>query len=150
MVKLFNFFFVLDLMRDPILQEKRQEHVLFQKYALQLMERISGNTKPSSTSREMDASLANIHRANIVAQTKIQFNDRQLLQLIHQHLAGRGMMETANMLQKEGQLTTILPPPGAFTAPPTPSITKNMSAIAANSYNSPLRFMSPVTPRVSF
>jgi len=34
------------LMRDPILQEKRAEHVIFQKYALELLERVSGKTKP--------------------------------------------------------------------------------------------------------
>lgn len=33
------------LMRDPILQEKRADHVTFQKYALQLMERVSGKFK---------------------------------------------------------------------------------------------------------
>lgn len=57
------------LIRDPILQEKRAEHVRFQKYAIELMERISG--KPKST-KQMESSLANIYRANVVAQTKIQ------------------------------------------------------------------------------
>lgn len=52
--------FVADLMRDPILQEKRQEHVSFQKYALELMERLSGKTK--HTGNELEVSLANIHR----------------------------------------------------------------------------------------
>lgn len=47
-------------MRDPILQEKRQEHVSFQKYALELMERLSGKTK--HTGNELEVSLANIHR----------------------------------------------------------------------------------------
>lgn len=50
-------------MRDPILQEKRQEHVSFQKYALQLMERLSGKSK--HTGNDLEVSLANIHRVNI-------------------------------------------------------------------------------------
>lgn len=132
-------------MRAPILQEKRQEHVLFQKYALELMEKVSGNTKHTA-SHEIDASLANIHRANVVAQTKIQFNDKQLLQLIHQHLVGRGLNETAGTLQREAQLNAILPPPGTINVP-TPSIAKNLS-IAGNNF-SPLRYVPPTTPRVS-
>ncbi|PZC70404.1 hypothetical protein B5X24_HaOG216499, partial [Helicoverpa armigera] len=67
------------LMRDPILQEKRQEHVMFQKYALELLERVSGKSKHMGA--EFETSLANIHRANVVAQTRINYNERQLLQL---------------------------------------------------------------------
>uniref|UniRef100_T1GSN6 Uncharacterized protein n=1 Tax=Megaselia scalaris TaxID=36166 RepID=T1GSN6_MEGSC len=67
------------LIRDPILQEKRAEHVLFQKYALELLERIMGKSKSIN---QLDSSLANIHKANVVAQTKIQYNEQQLYQLI--------------------------------------------------------------------
>ncbi|XP_063917957.1 protein mahjong isoform X3 [Zophobas morio] len=91
-----------NLMRDPILQEKRQEHVTFQKYALELLERLSGKTKHRGN--DLEVSLANIHRANVVAQTKILFNDRQLLQLIHQHLITKGYPDTAAMLVKEANL----------------------------------------------
>lgn len=94
------------LMRDPILQEKRTEHVQFQKYALELMERVSGKTK---TSNQLDASLTNIHKANVVAQTKIQFNEQQLHELIHDHLVARGLNETATMLQREAGLSAKAP-----------------------------------------
>lgn len=86
------------LMRDPILQEKRAEHVKFQKYALELIERISGKAL------NMDTSLANIHKANVIAQTRVQFNGKQLLQLIHRHLLEIGLSASANMLLKEGKL----------------------------------------------
>nr|XP_023011599.1 protein mahjong [Leptinotarsa decemlineata] len=95
-----------NLMRDPILQEKRQEHVLFQKYALELLELLSGKGKHTDTN--LEASLANIHRANVVAQTKIQFNDRQLLQLMHQHLVQKGFTETAGVLVKEANLSNAI------------------------------------------
>ncbi|XP_030755161.1 protein mahjong isoform X2 [Sitophilus oryzae] len=98
-----------NLMRDPILQEKRQEHVMFQKYALELLERLSGKTK--YVGNNLEVSLANIHRihkANIVAQTKIQFNDRQLLQLIHHHLVTKGFVDTASMLVKEASLSNAI------------------------------------------
>uniref|UniRef100_A0A0K8V4J0 DDB1-and CUL4-associated factor-like 1 n=1 Tax=Bactrocera latifrons TaxID=174628 RepID=A0A0K8V4J0_BACLA len=93
------------LMRDPILQEKRAEHVLFQKYAIELVERVSGKTKPISN--KMDPSLANIHKANVIAQTKIQYNEQQLYQLIHDHLESKGLLQTAQMLQKEAGLPQV-------------------------------------------
>lgn len=93
------------LMRDPILQEKRAEHVQFQKYALELMERVSGRSKPAMN--EADVSLINIHKANVVAQTKIQFNEQQLNQLIYKHLMARGMQDTASCLIKEAQLKNV-------------------------------------------
>ncbi|KAL3283033.1 hypothetical protein HHI36_006192 [Cryptolaemus montrouzieri] len=95
-----------NLMRDPILQEKRQEHVSFQKYALELLERLSGKTK--HTGADLEISLAKIHRANVVAQTKIQFNEDQLLQLIHQHLIGKGLERTACELVKEANLSNSI------------------------------------------
>uniref|UniRef100_A0A8D8ZHS1 Protein mahjong n=2 Tax=Cacopsylla melanoneura TaxID=428564 RepID=A0A8D8ZHS1_9HEMI len=103
-----------NLMRDPILQDKRQEHVMFQKYGLELMERVSGgkhnkNSTPGggSTSQELEISMANIHRAHIIAQTKIHFNDRQLLQLIHEHFLQHGLPDTAAMLQREANLPPL-------------------------------------------
>lgn len=53
---------IQSLMKDPILQEKRQEHVTFQKYALELMERVSGRTKPTGAEYEM--SLVSLHRVS--------------------------------------------------------------------------------------
>lgn len=46
----------------------------------------------------------------MVAQTKIMYNNRQLFQIIHQHLLKHGLKETANMLQKEANLPAIKPP----------------------------------------
>ncbi|XP_037947089.1 protein mahjong isoform X2 [Teleopsis dalmanni] len=90
------------LMRDPILQEKRAEHVIFQKYALELLERVSGKAKP--TNNQLDPSLANIHKANVIAQTKIQYNEQQLLQLICEHLDSKGLTQSAQALQREAGL----------------------------------------------
>ncbi|KPJ12616.1 DDB1- and CUL4-associated factor-like 1 [Papilio machaon] len=105
------------LMRDPILQEKRQEHVMFQKYALELLERVSGKSKHMGA--EFETSLANIHRANVVAQTRINYNERQLLQLVAAHLAARGLRESAAALQREARLP---PPATAAPAPPPPPV----------------------------
>lgn len=56
-------------MRDPILQEKRQEHVQFQKYALELLELLSGKGKHTGT--DLEASLANIHRVTLPKRCQI-------------------------------------------------------------------------------
>lgn len=114
------------LMRDPILQEKRAEHVQFQKYALELLERVSGKTK---TSNQLDASLANIHKANVVAQTKIQFNEQQLYELMYEHLLSRGLTESAAVLHREANLPT------------SASTNKSVSV-----YHSPFSFRTPNTP----
>ncbi|XP_020297842.1 protein VPRBP isoform X2 [Pseudomyrmex gracilis] len=96
---------IQSLMKDPILQEKRQEHVTFQKYALELVERVSGKAKPGAkTGAEYEVSLVSLHRANVVAQTRIQYNEQQLNQLIYQHLMSKGLTETANTLHREGNL----------------------------------------------
>lgn len=87
------------LVRDPILQEKRADHVMFQKYALDLIERVSG--KPKTANSDFDSSLAIIHRANVVAQTRIQFNEHQLYQLINEYLLSKGLNQAASALQKE-------------------------------------------------
>ena len=50
--------FVLALMKEPVLQDKRQEHIRFCKYASDLLERVSGK-QPSSVG---DASLEEIRR----------------------------------------------------------------------------------------
>lgn len=43
-------------------------------------------------------------QANIVAQTKIHFNEQQLLLLMHQHLMGKGLSKTAETLVLEANL----------------------------------------------
>lgn len=116
------------LCRDPILQEKRAEHVQFQKYALELLERVSG--KPIN----IDTSLANIHKANVVAQTKIQFNEQQLYFLIYQHLMEHGLSTSAEALMREAKIEHLL---------------GSNKAIIPNTQhlNSPFNYRSPLIQR---
>lgn len=60
--------FVAGLMNDPILQDKRQEHVMFQKYAVELMEKVSGKSK--TTGSQLEASLANMHKVRTTCSEK--------------------------------------------------------------------------------
>ena len=116
------------LCRDPNFQEKSAEHVQFQKYALELLERVSG--KPIN----IDTSLANIHKANVVAQTKIQFNEQQLYFLIYQHLAEHGLSNSAEALLKEAKLENLL---GSHKPIP----------VNAQHMNSPFNYRSPLIQR---
>ncbi|XP_060809334.1 protein mahjong [Amyelois transitella] len=124
------------LMRDPILQEKRQEHVMFQKYALELLERVSGKSKHMGA--EFETSLANIHRANVVAQTRINYNERQLLQLVAWDLSARGLARSAATLRAEAGLPAPAPP--APPPPPPPPVyataTPNRARLSVSRTNS--------------
>ena len=114
-------------MREPVLQDKRQEHVKFQQYGLELLQRVSGRDK--SLGNEFDVSLAKIKKADVVAKTRIQFNEKQLLQLIHQHLLSKNMVDSAAMLIKEAGLPPLpvkqtvpnFPPYRTNSTPATPS-----------------------------
>lgn len=141
---------IQSLMRDPILQEKRAEHVIFQKYALELLEQVSGKTKPFS--HQLDPSLANIHKANVIAQTKIQYNEQQLYQLIHEHLESKGLTQTAQMLQKEANLqlpsTTIKSfhqSPFDYKVMPTSSIARNRLRSRMQDVNQAIQSASSTT-----
>ncbi|KAG7188404.1 hypothetical protein KM043_008052 [Ampulex compressa] len=143
------------LMKDPILQEKRQEHVMFQKYALELMERVSGKAKP--TGAEYEISLASLHRANVVAQTRIQYNEQQLNQLIYQHLMMKGLTDTAAALHREANLdsSTIMKPlttyqPFTYRSPAATGSRNGFSPGApVNLYNTPRCSQREVTSRTN-
>lgn len=49
-------------MKEPVLQDKRQEHVKFCKYASELLERVSGK----ESNRYSDTSLEDIRKVNNV------------------------------------------------------------------------------------
>ncbi|XP_033116382.1 DDB1- and CUL4-associated factor 1-like [Anneissia japonica] len=102
------------LMREPVLHEKRAEHLQFCKFASELIERVTGK----SLSVGSDVTLARLHKANIVQQTRIRYDQQELLQLIHSHLQAQGLTQTAAVLSQEASLPvqhttsrTISPPP---------------------------------------
>ena len=113
------------LVREPILNDKRTEHVKFQQYAHQLMKLVSaggGEIRincilqhstmvlvlggPSNMTGN-DFSLEVLHRASVVAQTKITFPKKQLLQLIKEYLSSLGLTESAAVLQREANLALM-------------------------------------------
>lgn len=129
------------LMKDPILQEKRVEHVQFQKYALELMERVSGKMAVGNVA------MADIHRANVVAQTKIQYNGQQLLQLMHQELLEKGLLETAATLAREANLSTASTSAQGQTQNHLHLHQRQMSHLSPYTFRSPSINRSRMRPR---
>ncbi|KAL4597457.1 protein VPRBP-like [Arapaima gigas] len=96
---------IQQLMKEPVLQDKRSEHVKFCKFAAELIERVSGKPLLIGT----DVSLARLQRANVVAQSRITFPEKELLLLIRNHLLSKGLHDTASALTKEADLPMFLP-----------------------------------------
>ncbi|XP_062610768.1 DDB1- and CUL4-associated factor 1-like [Saccostrea cucullata] len=120
------------LMKEPVLHDKQQEHIKFCKYANELLERVVGK----KSSAHLDASLEEIRRADIVAQTRINFQEKELLQLIYSHLQSEGLTEAAAALQKEANLPHCATPPNVLPVQPcvfasphfaSPRISRQMS-----------------------
>ncbi|XP_023181303.1 DDB1- and CUL4-associated factor 1-like isoform X2 [Xiphophorus maculatus] len=146
---------IQQLMKEPVLQDKRSEHVSFCRYAARLTERVSG--KPLIMGAEV--SLSRLQKANVVAQTRITFSEKELLILIRNHLVAKGLHDTANTLVKEANLpaASLFPNSASSGVTPTSSTSKSRTCrfaggvaarIAANIGPSPLSSgnSAPTTP----
>ena len=60
------------LLREPVLQDRRSEHVKFQQHAHELIEKVSGPMSRKNYENN-DITLDMLHRASVVASTKIRF-----------------------------------------------------------------------------
>ncbi|KAK3855993.1 hypothetical protein Pcinc_037639 [Petrolisthes cinctipes] len=120
------------LMREPVLQDKRAEHVKFQRLGLELIQAVSGHSKAEGGT-SADVSIQSIHRADVVSQTRIRYNKTQLLHLIQTHLIQEGYEEVAAALRQAASLpqpppplppaaaaaaVTAMGPPRSLTTPP--------------------------------
>ncbi|XP_037335404.2 DDB1- and CUL4-associated factor 1-like [Pungitius pungitius] len=121
---LFSSGHIQQLMKEPVLQDKRSEHVKFCKSAAELIERISGKPLLIGT----DVSLAWLQRASVVAKSRISFPEKELLLLIRNHLVAKGLHDTATALTKEAELpmaclslSTHVGPAFPPVAPPLPA-----------------------------
>uniref|UniRef100_A0A7N6B5E6 DDB1- and CUL4-associated factor 1 n=1 Tax=Anabas testudineus TaxID=64144 RepID=A0A7N6B5E6_ANATE len=117
---LFTSSHIQQLMKEPVLQDKRSEHVRFCRYAAELTERVSGKPLLMGT----DVSLARLQKANVVAQSRITFSEKELLVLIRNHLVAKGLHETANTLVKEANLSvaSLCPHSSSCATPPLQSV----------------------------
>lgn len=106
------------LMREPILQEKRHYHILFQKYAMEILRLVYGQQIGVDYAMSMVA----LHKSELISQTKIQYNENQLLELICEHLRSKGLDTTVKALIKEAGITP-LPPPGSSSTSNSTALT---------------------------
>ncbi|XP_038069223.1 DDB1- and CUL4-associated factor 1-like [Patiria miniata] len=125
------------LVKEPVLQDKQSEHLKFCRYASELIERVTG--KPMSLGS--DATLSKLHKANIVAQTKITYSHKELLQLIHSHLVSQGLGDTANALIREANL-----PKSTSASAMTSGLSYTSSTLLTPASVMPRSFHSPRAP----
>ncbi|CAK8675992.1 unnamed protein product [Clavelina lepadiformis] len=123
------------LTKQPVMQDRRKQHVKFCIYVEDLTEKVSG--KPSTLQMDLDS----LRKAHIVSQTMIRYDNRELLQLIHNHLSWSGLHSTASMLAREASLH--IPTTSSTSLLSTP---RNISRTGAG--DSP--YISPVSRRISF
>lgn len=145
-------------MKEPVLQDKRTEHVRFCRYAAELTERVSGKPLLMGT----DISLARLQRANVVAQSRITFPERELLVLIRNYLVAKGLHDTANALVKEANLpvmslcpssssTCVTPPPSGSGVLRTCRLAGGVSArLAGHVGTSPVSSVAATSTPSSF
>lgn len=77
-------------MKEPVLPDRLTEHAEFCRYATMLIRLVVGNLLDSVLHGDM--SLERVRRAEIVAKTRIQWDQEELLELIYRHLQSKGMM----------------------------------------------------------
>ncbi|CAH8611913.1 unnamed protein product [Dicrocoelium dendriticum] len=123
------------LMKEPVLPDRLTEHAEFCRYATMLIRLVVGTLSDSVLSG--DVSLERVRRAEIVAKTRIQWDQEELLELIYRHLQSKGLHATAESLQKEARLKIVhntpsqLPLYDDFSRPPgeTPPYQPNPGCI---------------------
>ncbi|CAG5136799.1 unnamed protein product, partial [Candidula unifasciata] len=139
------------LMKEPVLSDKRHVHHQFCKYASTLLEKIAGRQANVLGA----ATLEEIRKAGVVAQTKIVYQEKELLQLIHDHLSSRGLHESAVALQKEANLPKCPTPPPHHVAslhlysPSTPKIGRQLSQSSTPSTSASNQTTREIFPSVS-
>ncbi|BHF59213.1 hypothetical protein SprV_0100216900 [Sparganum proliferum] len=90
------------LMKEPILPDRLVEHAEFCRYATILIRLVLGSLSDGITATDM--SLDRVRRAVIVAKTRIQWDQEELLELIWRHLQAKGLHDAAAALQREANL----------------------------------------------
>ncbi|CAD5228247.1 unnamed protein product [Bursaphelenchus xylophilus] len=103
------------LTRGPVLQDRASEHADFVKEARQLIRRVHQTDFDGAAE---DLTYEKMVKAKVIKQTKIDFEQTGLQQLIHDYLMQTGFEQSAQMLQIEAGLEP------AFTAATPKSLVK--------------------------
>ncbi|CAH8520776.1 unnamed protein product [Heterobilharzia americana] len=128
------------LMKEPVLPDRLTEHAEFCRYATMLIRLVVGTLSDGVLSGDM--SLERVRRAEIVAKTRIQWDQEELLELIYRHLQSKGLYESATALQREARLKIVpaapsqLPLYDDFSRPPgeTPPYQPSSGVVHVSDY----------------
>ncbi|VDL71682.1 unnamed protein product [Nippostrongylus brasiliensis] len=104
------------LMRQPVMLEKRNEHMKFCEEARKLIETVTKRPMVDLTLNPKDLTQERLWKSYVIANTRVSYNEKELLQLIHDHLVKKGLQSTAKQLVDEAQLPEI-PASKAATTP---------------------------------
>ncbi|XP_077984048.1 DDB1- and CUL4-associated factor 1-like [Glandiceps talaboti] len=85
-------------------EKSREQYKDFCRYGTQLIKVVTGKL-PSSNYKH--ANIAEIEKLEIVAKTKISYSEKELLELMYEHLQAKGLTETAASLLTEGKLNDV-------------------------------------------
>ncbi|XP_032243093.2 DDB1- and CUL4-associated factor 1 [Nematostella vectensis] len=140
-LQLFNSGQLQILMREPVLEDNISDHLVFCKYAAELLERVTG--KPLGNATSSIPSLSRITLAGVVAQTRISYPGKELLQLMYDHLMCKGLTETAKVLLREADL------PNNRLIETPPKLAKRLQPHQSEKLATPAPVSSPQTPTLS-
>ncbi|CAI5728577.1 unnamed protein product [Peronospora destructor] len=94
-----------DMIRsDPVLEENADIHVRFRECALDLISHVTHRASNVVINEATDPTVRKIEKASIVANTKISYNENELLRLIHEHLVTKGLHHAASALVDEAKI----------------------------------------------
>lgn len=94
-----------DMIRsDPVLEENADIHVRFRESALDLISHVTHRASNVVINEATDPTVRKIEKASIVANTRISYDENELLRLIHDHLATKGLHRAALALLDEAKI----------------------------------------------
>jgi len=96
--------------RGPALAENRASFDMFREEALELIARTSGRSAASVANETSDPTMLKIARSAVAMSTIVTYPERELLQLIHDHLLSLNLNAAANALIQEASARTDLFP----------------------------------------
>ncbi|KAF4134428.1 LisH [Phytophthora infestans] len=94
-----------DMIRsDPVLEENADIHVRFRESALDLISHVTHRASNVVINEATDPTVRKIEKASIVANTKISYDENELLRLIHDHLVTKGLHHAASALVDDAKI----------------------------------------------
>ncbi|RLN87558.1 hypothetical protein BBJ28_00006581 [Nothophytophthora sp. Chile5] len=94
-----------DMIRtEPVLEENADIHVRFRESALDLISHVTHRASNVVINEATDPTVRKIEKASIVANTKITYDENELLRLIHDHLVTKGLHHAASALVDEAKI----------------------------------------------